>query len=237
MGKKLILSQEQLDEICGGNSAYLDNEYSDFKNIGNNEVSADGFFEDDFGIPMLNKDWAMQDRGRGYTGIGTRGRERVSYHAYENKDNEKPVIYEESKKSTWAKKHLNEEFKDPMLTNATFTTGNVDEFGGKKKRNVGSLKMAKTRYRAAMAQANSTDPEKRKRGQSILKTMDKNDPNLRREINQYDNLRASARSIRKLDSETFGKKQIDRGKPSNGNGKAHTPKDDEFSDGFITYDA
>jgi hypothetical protein len=237
MSKKLILSQEQLDEICGGNSAYLDNEISDFKNIGNNEITADGYIDGDFGDPMLNRDWAMQDRGRQLSRMHGYGLGRASYHAYESKKSEKPVIYEESKKSTWAKKHLNEEFKDPMLVNATFTTGNENASGDKKKRNVGSLKTAKLRYRAAQAQANSTDPEKRKRGLSTLKTMDKNDPNLKQEIDQYDKLRASAKNIRKLDSEVFGKKQIDRSGPSKGNGKAHTPKDDEFSDGFITYDA
>lgn len=237
MSKKLILSQEQLDEICGGNSAYLDNEISDFKNIGNNEITADGYIDGDFGDPMLNRDWAMQDRGRQLSRMHGYGLGRASYHAYESKKSEKPVIYEESKKSTWAKKHLNEEFKDPMLVNATFTTGNENASGDKKKRNVGSLKTAKLRYRAAQAQANSTDPEKRKRGLSTLKTMDKNDPNLKQEIDQYDKLRASGKNIRKLDSEVFGKKRIDRSGPSKGNGKAHTPKDDEFSDGFITYDA
>ena len=236
MSKKLILSQSQLDEICGGNSAYLDNDTSDFKNVGNNEITPDGYVDGDFGKPMLNRDWAMQDRGRQLSRMHGYGLGRASYHAYESKETEKPVIYEESKKSTWAKKHLNEEFKDPMLANATFTTGNENESGNKEKRNVGSLKTAKLRYRAAQAQANSTDPEKRKRGLSTLKTMDRNDPNLKQEIDQYDRLRASAKSIRKMDSEVFGKKQIDRSGPSKGNGKAHTQKDDEFSDGFITYD-
>lgn len=36
--KKIIISQKQLDEICGGNSAYLDNVENDFAQNGNNEV-------------------------------------------------------------------------------------------------------------------------------------------------------------------------------------------------------
>lgn len=237
MSKKLILSQEQLDEICDGNYAYLDNREGGFKNIGNNEITADGFLDDDFADPMLNKDWAMQDRGRQYTGIGNHGRSRVSYHAYEGKKDERPVIYEESKKRTWAKKNLNEEYKDPMMLNSTFTTGNDNGNGGKETRNVGSMKTQKMRYRAAQALANSNDPEKKKRGMSTMRTMEKNDPNLRNEIDQYDKLRASAGSIRKMDSEVFGKKQIDRSGPSKGDGKAHSKKDDPFSDGFIHYDA
>jgi hypothetical protein len=237
MSKKLILSQKQLDEICGGNSSYLDNEFDDFKHIGNNEITADGFVDGDFGDIMLNKDWAMQDRGRGYTGLGTRGRERVSYLAYENTDNDKPVIYEDFKKKDWNKRYLNEEFKDPMLVNATFATGNSDENGNIKNRSIGSIKTEKLRYRAAQALAKSNDPEKRKRGEQTLKTMEKNDPNLKFEIDKYDNLRRVAKGIRKTDKEVFGKNIINRNGTSNGDGKAHTPKDDEFSDGILSYDA
>lgn len=238
-GKKLILTQEQLDEICGGNAAYLDNMYGGFKNIGNNEVTADGFLDGDFADPMTTDKHAEihTDRGRQFSGIGTRGREKVSYMAYEGKENDAPVIYEVSKKEKWAKKNLNEEYKDPTMTNAKFTTGNVDNNGNQMKRSLGSMKTLKTRYRAAQANAQSTDPEKRKRGLSTLKTMDKNDPNLKYELGQYSNLQASAKNIRKMDKETFGKPEIDRSGSSNGNGKAHSKKDDEFSDGFITYDA
>lgn len=235
MSKKLILTQEQLDEICNGNSAYLDNP-TDFKHNGNNEVNVDGVPGDYYGEGdkvggkvTTDKYGKMVANPIGFPGYGSRGNGKDGFRA--------PIFFYESTKKNWEKKNLDEEYRDPTMTNATFTTGNVDEKGNKEKRGLGSMKTLKTRYRAAQALARSTDPEKRKRGKSTLNTMDKNDPNLKYELGQYATLQANAKNMRKNEKELFGKPEIDRRGKSNGTGSAKSKKDDPFSDGIISYDA
>lgn len=231
MGKKLIITQEQLDEICGGNSAYLDNP-TDFNARGNNEVNVDGVVDDYFGEGdkengkiTTDKYGKMLAPNIGFAGYGGRGRDGFR----------SPVFFYESTKKNWEKDNLDEEYKDPSMTNAKFTTGKVDSNGNAEKRSLGSMKTLKTRYRAAQALARSTDPEKKKRGENTLKTMDKNDPNLKYELGQYSNLQANAKNIRKNKKELFGEPE----KKRRGNTKSTlSPKtNDDFSDGFITYDA
>lgn len=58
--KRLILSQEQLDEICGGDSSYLDglSKTPDMGSIFSTEVSADGGIEDGYADPTTTDDIA-----------------------------------------------------------------------------------------------------------------------------------------------------------------------------------
>ena len=69
--KTLILTQKQLDEIVGGNSAYLDNIDSDFVQDGANKVYTGEKTDDADTKPVTNDKFAKQiNRNYGYYGYG-----------------------------------------------------------------------------------------------------------------------------------------------------------------------
>lgn len=223
MGKKtLILSQKQLDEISGGNSAYLDNISNDFAENGSNEVFVGEKNGKCDAEPMVTDKFSKSlTTNNGFTGYGGHGRDFTRM----------PLFFESKKE--WVKKNLNEEYTDPTMTSATFATGKKDKNGNVEHRNLGSMKTQKMRFGAAQAKANSSDPTLKKQGEATMKTMLKNDPNLSAEIQQYGAKQKSAEMSRKAEKETLGTPILNRNKPSQGNGKAHTNKDNL---GIITYD-
>lgn len=94
MAKKVILTQKQLDEICGGDSSYLDGIGTDFRKDGTNAVytgekRSDGSDDE----PMTTKDVDLTLPKPPY------------YYYWRNIPRTR---YFESKKSDWAKKNLRE---------------------------------------------------------------------------------------------------------------------------------
>ena len=211
--KTLILSQKQLDEIVGGNSAYLDNLGSDFVEDGNNEVYT-GEKLDDKDADPLTTDKYMKQRCLDYGPWipGGRGGTK-SAMVYTN------GMIACSKKD-WDKKHIFEDNQN--LVNKTYG----DDENRASNTNASTLKW---RYGAAKAKAQSSNPTERQQGISTMKTMEKNNPNLTQIVNQYNTAMNNDRNIKKTEHD-MGKPNVYQKpggtKTTNGNKQQ----------GIITYD-
>ena len=206
MGKKqIILTQRQLDEICGNNSIYLDGLAltPDLPDNYSNEITTNGHIDNSYPEPTTTDDFASDttNNTRGYWGL--RGMGSVS------------TIREMSKKE-WEKNMIfNEE--NQRLKHRTFGAGNNSEGKGYD----ATVKNIE-RYRNALEKSKTGTPEEKIKANQTMQKMQKNWSGLNVAINQYE-------IAKKID------KQINPGiksAPKNsGNGKAHTkktPKDGVF---------
>ena len=176
MSKRVILTQKQLDEIVGCNTAYLDNVGSDFNEFdGANYVYTGDKTENGDAKPLTTDKAAKQMR-----------RDSSFYGLNRNISVQTP-IYVETKKSDWE----NKIFEDNQnLVNRTY---------GDSKNRVSNTNAStlKWRYGAAKKKAQSSDPTIKQQGISTMKTMEKNNPNLKQIETQYNNAMANDANIKR----------------------------------------
>ena len=205
--KTLILSQAQLDEICGGNASYLDgfaDEGGDLAVDSTNKISAEGSV--DFGYPdkMTTDDMGdfLTNNVVGYANTRGMGVSAVK----------------ESKKSEWIKKNLSEESEHG---NARLQIRNFGTTNGDAGKSYSATKQAVYRKNKAEKKLNSTNPIERQKAQATLNKM-------RTNWSQLDNAEAQYTSAKAADKTIQGAKpegtKINSAPKNNGNGKAHTPK-------------
>ena len=199
--KKIILTQRQLDEICGDNSTYLDGLAltPDLSSNYSNEITTNGDIEDAYPEPITTDDLAsdMTNNTRGYWGL--RGMGSVS------------TIREVTKKD-WEKEFVVAE-DNLRLKNRVFGTTNDEE--GK---SYDATKKNISRYNIAAQKAKSGTPEEKQKALKTMQKMQKNWGGLNIARNQYETAKAVDKQINP------GIKSA----PKNaGNGKAHTKKTPE----------
>lgn len=211
--KTLILSQKQLDEICGGDSSYLDNLSlkPDMGNIYANEITVDGSVEDGYAEPSTTDDLShtMCNNWRGFTKLYGMG----------------PVSLKEMTKKEWARQHLNEESEhgNARLVNKKF--GAQDGEPGK---SYDATKMAISRKKQAEKKMlNGATPEERNKAAKTLSRMRNNWNGIDAAESQYNAAKIGDKVMQ--DSRPEGTK-ISSAPKQSGNGKAHSPKS-----GIITY--
>lgn len=199
--KKIILTQRQLDEICGDNSTYLDGLAltPDLSSNYSNEITTNGDIEDAYPEPITTDDLAsdMTNNTRGYWGL--RGMGSVS------------TIREVTKKE-WEKEFIINE-DNQRLKNRVF--GATSDSEGK---SYDATKKSISRYRIAAQKAKSGSPEDKQKALRTMQKMQNNWSGLGVATNQYETAKAVDKQINP------GIKSA----PKNaGNGKAHTKKTPE----------
>lgn len=196
--KKIILTQRQLDEICGDNSTYLDGLAltPDLSSNYSNEITTNGDIEDAYPEPITTDDLAsdMTNNTRGYWGL--RGMGSVS-------------TIREMSKAEWQNRNVFTE-DNQRLKNRTFGATNDSE--GK---SYDATKKNISRYNIAAQKAKSGTPEEKQKALKTMQKMQKNWSGLGVASNQYE-------TAKKIDKQI---KPVIKSAPKNaGNGKAHTKK-------------
>lgn len=195
--KKIILSQKQLDEICGDNSTYLDGLAltPDIENNFANEITPNGKIDGGYSKPLTTDDFAetLTNNVRGYFGL--RGAGSVS------------TIREMSKKE-WEEKILNED--NERLKYRKF--GATDNSEGKgyyaTKKNI-------NRFNKASQTAKNGNPVEKAKALKTMQRMQQNWSGLSTAINQYE-------TAKRVDNQI--KPGIKSAPKNSGNGKAHSKK-------------
>lgn len=208
--KTLILTQEQINEICGGAYGYLDSLDSDLSP--NNETSAEGSLTNDRGKQIFPQNAKTDD----ISSEMTPELQRLSIS--HGKGNSK--IYEMSKKD-WERKKLYNEAKlmhgNKRLKNRKFgdSNGQYSE---------SELNQQNYRYREALKDSRSSDPQKQEKGAKSLQRMANNRAKDGKStaMNQYNAAKKADKIIQ--GSKPEGTK-IDAPKQKQmGNGKGHSTK-------------
>ena len=176
--KTLILSQEQLDEICGGDSSYLDglDRNDDMKNKYSLEISADGGVDNGYADPTTTDDYASD-----LTNDWMRG--GANMHGY------RAATIREMTKKDWDRTYLKED--NNMLKNMNFGAGNGDT--GKSYTNTTTTL---SRYnKAKETAATGATPEIKQKAKNTVSTMQKNWGNIDIAKNQYNASKANSQNI------------------------------------------
>lgn len=179
--KTLILTQKQLDEICGGNSAYLDNFISkpNGENYFATEVSADGNVNGAFADNMTTDRYADDDTRENWP-MGTK--------AYGKNGNYIPHNLTEMSKSEWEKKNLKKE--EAEHGNKRLVARQFGPNGDNK--SYDATKMAASRLNKAQkeVQTGATIADKQKAAQTIQR-MKNNWGGIDNAMMQYGNAKAA----------------------------------------------
>jgi hypothetical protein len=195
--KKLILTQRQLDEICGDNSTYLDGLAltPDLSSNYSNEITTNGDIEDAYPEPITTDDLAsdMTNNTRGYWGL--RGMGSVS------------TIREMTKKE-WEQEIINED--NQRLKNREFGATRNSEGKG-----YDATKKNISRFNIAAQKAKSGTPEEKQKALKTMQRMQNNWGGLNVAMNQYE-------TAKKVDKQI--NPGIKSAPKSAGNGKAHSKK-------------
>lgn len=194
--KKIILTQKQLDEICGDNFTYLDGLAltPDLADNYSNEITTNGSIDNAYPDPTTTDDLAhdMTNNTRGYWGL--RGMGSVS------------TIREISKKD-WEKEILE---TNQHLTGRTF--GATSETPGK---SYAAVTTNKSRLNKAIKQSKSANPSLRQKALNTIQKMQNNGSTSRVAFNQYE-------TAKKVDKQI--NPGIKSAPKNAGNGKAHSKK-------------
>lgn len=198
--KKIIITQNQLNEICGNNSTYLDGLAltPDLGNIYSTEVTTNGSVDDAYPDPTTTDDYASDSTNnvRGYFGL--RGMGSVS-------------TLREMTKCEWEKMVFNED--NQRLKYRTFGATNDSE--GKSydatKKNISRLNIAQRKLKTG-------NQEEKQKAAKTIERMKKNWKGIDIASKQYD-------TAKKIDKEI--KPSIKSSPKNSGNGKAHSPKTPE----------
>lgn len=207
MGKrKIILTQKQLDEICGDNSTYLDGLAltPDLKDNYSNEITTNGSIDDTYAEPLTTDDFAKDttNNNRGYWGL--RGMGSVS------------TIREMSKKD-WEKIIFNEDNQRLKYRKFGATTDSEAKSYDATKKNI-------SRYRIAAMKAKTGTPEEKAKANKTMQKMQNNWSGLGVATNQYE-------TAKKIDKQI--KPTIKSTPKTSGNGKAHSKKEPNDGGVFI----
>ena len=204
--KKIILTQKQLDEICGDNSTYLDGLAltPDLKDNYSNEITSNGSMEDAYPYPITTDDYAKDttNNTRGYWGL--RGMGSVS------------TIREMTKKE-WEEIILSED--NQRLKYRTFgatSTSNGKSYDATKK-NI-------SRYNIAAEKAKSGTPEEKTKALKTMERMNNNWGGLGIASKQYNTAKQVDKQI---------KPPMKSAPKISGNGKAHSKKEPNNGGIFI----
>lgn len=201
MGKKeIILTQKQLDEICGNNSAYLDGLAStpDIGNIYSTEITTNGALDNTYPEPTTTDDYAKDTTNnvRGYWGL--RGMGSVS-------------TLRETTKKEWEKSIFNED--NQRLKHRIF--GCTADSEGK---SYDATKKNLSRLHIAQEKLKSGSQEEKQKAAKTINRMKKNWSGIDVAATQYE-------TAKKIDKDI---KPAMKSAPKNsGNGKAHSPKKPE----------
>ena len=202
--KKIILTQKQLDEICGDNSTYLDGlaMTPDLGDIYSTEVTTNGSIDGAYPDSMTTDDFASDttNNNRGYWGL--RGMGSVS------------TIREMTKKD-WEKIIFNEDNQRLKYRNFGATADSKAKGYDATKKNI-------SRYRIAAEKAKTGTPEEKAKANKTMQKMQNNWPGLGVATNQYE-------TAKKIDKQI--KPPINSVSKTSGNGKAHSKK--EPNDGGV----
>lgn len=195
--RQIILTQEQLNEICGDNSTYLDGLAltPDLADNYSNEITTNGGLDGAYPDPLTTDEYGKEiTKTRRVTGFG-------------NRWGAAPTLEEMSKKDWEDKMIFNEE--NARLKNRKFGISNGDNGT-----TYYSTIKGKERLENAQQKVQSGTPEEKRKAQKTIANMLKNNPNLPLAIQQYGNAKVMDGSIKRPINVTT----------RSGNGKAHTPK-------------
>lgn len=208
--KTLILTQKQLDEICGGNSAYLDNLLSepDGDNFFASEVNADGNVTDGFADNMTSDRFAADDT-REVWPMGTK--------AYGKNGNYIPHNLTEMSKEEWEKKNLKKEEHEHGNKRLAY-----QQFGPNgDNKSYDATKMAASRYsKAAKEVKTGTTMSDRQKAANTIARMKNNWNGIDSALGQYNNAKSADKILQA--AKAPGTKI--ESKPKTGKGTAHSPK-------------
>ncbi len=168
MAKTIIITQKQLDEICGGNTSYLDGlalnpdkaeDYSD-------KITADGAVEKGYADPTTTDQYAADSTKNWPAGAKLYGMG--------------PVIVREMKKSEW-ERAIKEDAAhgNKRLNNIKF---------GERGRSYAAANQAAYRKRNAEKKLNSQNPVERQQGLNTLSKMDQSGLNKFDAMKKVDNI-------------------------------------------------
>jgi hypothetical protein len=192
--KKIILTQKQLDEVCGDNYAYLEGLAltPDLSDMYSNEITTNGGLEGAYPNPTTTDDYAddFTNNTRGYWGL--RGMGSVSTIREMTKKEWEHFIFETNQRL----KNRNFGVKGERETYYS-TTSN------------------KSRLKKAQEVTKTGSPEEKAKAFKTIRTMQQNNPNLQQNISKLDN-------AMKVDKMT--KPPMKSAPKTSGNGKAHSPK-------------
>lgn len=207
--KTLILTKDQIDEICGGAYGYLHNLDSDLSP--NNETSVEGSLTNDSGKQIFPKNTKTDD----ISGEMTPELQRLSIS--HGKGNSK--IYEMSKKD-WEKKRLYNEAK-LMHGNKRFKNRKFGDSNGQYDES--ELNQQNYRYREALKDSRSADPEKQAKGAKSLQRMANNraKDGKTTALRQYNSAKKADKIIQGSKPEGTKIKSVPK---QTGNGKGHSTK-------------
>ena len=196
--KTLILSQKQLDEICGGDSNYLDGLAlnPDLPLDFANQVTTNGSVEQGYADPMTTDDFADEFK-HNRRNFCLRGRAMGS------------TVREMTKRDWEIKIVFNED--NQRLLRRNFGATNDSEGKGyyATKKNI-------ERYDDASEKSkNASTPEERQKALETMRTMERNWPGLEVAKNQYETAKKIDKQIRP---------NIKSAPKESGNGKAHSIK-------------
>lgn len=205
--KTVILTKEQMERLCEGESfTYLKDyaEDSDMGNIYATQVTTDGSMDGKKPVPTTADDRShtMASDWRGNAKLAGAG----------------PIVVHESKKSEWAERNLmgeESEHGNMRLQNRRF--GAKDGQAGK---SYTATKMAISRKKRAEDKLHNGTPEEKMKAQKTLQRMRSNWAGIDAAEQQYSSAKISDEIIQ---GNKIGPKMKSAPKNS-GNGQAHTPK-------------
>ena len=179
--KTIILSQEQLNEICGGDCSYLDGlaMKPDMGDVFTKEVSADGGMDNDYAEPSTTDDIShdMTNNWRGNAKLHGMG----------------PITVREMTKKDWAKEYLGEEQEhgNARLKNITFGAKN-----GQQGKSYGATKTALSRKHAAEKTAmTGATPEIKQKAANTVARMKSNWNGIDNAETQYNSAKANDKNV------------------------------------------
>lgn len=180
--KKIILSQKQLDEICGGNSTYLDGLAlnQDIGNIFSTEITTDGALDNGYPKPTTTDDFAHMQTNNWRGNAKLRGLG--------------PVAIREMNKKEWEKIILSEEHEHGNQRLKYRTFGATENSPGK---NYGATKTSICRYKKAQNNLRNGNPEEKKKAIKTIRTMKKNWNGIDVAKNQYNTAEYADKLIQK----------------------------------------
>lgn len=204
--KTLILTKRQLDEICGGDSSYLDGLGSkpDVPNNFSNEISASGSMDDEYPNPTTTDDMrdTMTNDWRGNAKLAGMG----------------PITVHEMTKKEWNNVYLDEEREhgNERLKARQFGAQN-----GEAGKSYGATKTALSRLNTAQKtiQTGAT-PEIKQKAMNTVNRMKNNWNGIDLAANQYNTAKMVDKSMQQ---NKIGPK-ITSAPKETGNGKGHTPQ-------------
>ena len=176
--KKLILSQKQLDEICGGDCSYLDGlaNKPDMGDVFSKEISSDGSIDGGYAHPTTT-DHVSHDMTNNWRG-------NAKLHGMG------PITVREMKKSDWDREYLSEE-GNSALKNMKFGASSGEE--GK---SYAATKTNLSRRNAAMeTMRTGATPEIKQKAADTLDRMQNNWEGMDTAAKQYNAVKNTTRTI------------------------------------------